>query len=78
MSQGILWADLVTTVSETYAKEILTPEYGMGLDSLLRYRQKELLGIVNGLDYDEYNPEPTLVFRQSIMRPASNGDLSIN
>lgn len=57
MSQGILWADLLTTVSETYAKEIVTPEYGMGLDSLLRYRQKELLGIVNGIDYDEYNPE---------------------
>ena len=57
MSQGILWADLVTTVSETYAKEILTPEYGVGLDPLLRYRQKDLLGIVNGIDYEEYNPE---------------------
>lgn len=57
MSQGILWADLVTTVSETYAKEILTPEYGEGLDSLLRYRQKDLLGIVNGIDNEEYNPE---------------------
>jgi starch synthase len=57
MSQGILWADLVTTVSETYAKEILTPEYGEGLDPLLRYRQKDLLGIVNGIDYEEYNPE---------------------
>lgn len=57
MGQGILWADLVTTVSETYAKEIITPEYGEGLDSLLRYRQKDLLGIVNGLDYEEFNPE---------------------
>jgi starch synthase len=56
MSQGILWADLVTTVSETYAKEILTPEYGAGLDNLLRYRQDRLFGVVNGLDYDEYNP----------------------
>ena len=56
MSQGILWADLVTTVSETYAKEILTPEYGVGLDHLLRYRQDRLFGVVNGLDYDEYNP----------------------
>lgn len=56
MSQGILWADLVTTVSETYAKEIMTPEYGGGLESLLRYRQQDLLGIVNGIDYDEYNP----------------------
>jgi starch synthase len=56
MAQGILWADLVTTVSETYAKEILTPEYGVGLDALLRYRQKDLMGIVNGIDYKEYNP----------------------
>jgi starch synthase len=57
MSQGILWADLVTTVSETYAKQIITPEYGEGLDSLLRYRQRDLIGIVNGLDYEEFNPE---------------------
>ena len=56
MSQGILWADVVTTVSETYASEILTPEYGVGLDYLLRYRQGRLFGIVNGLDYDEFNP----------------------
>jgi len=56
MSQGILWADMVTTVSETYAREILTPEYGAGLDYLLRYRQERLLGIVNGLDYYEFNP----------------------
>src|SRR4030042_1533240 len=56
MSQGILWADMVTTVSETYAREILTPEYGAGLDYLLRYRQERLFGIVNGLDYEEFNP----------------------
>jgi starch synthase len=56
LSQGILWADVVTTVSETYAKEIVTPEQGMGLDQLLRYRRARLFGIVNGLDYEEYNP----------------------
>lgn len=56
ISQGIIWADLVTTVSETYAREILTPEYGAGLDYLLRYRQDRLFGIVNGIDYDEFNP----------------------
>ena len=56
MSQGILWADIVNTVSETYAREILTPEYGVGLDHLLRYRQDRLFGIVNGLDNEEYNP----------------------
>ncbi|MBI4180976.1 MAG: glycogen synthase [Chloroflexi bacterium] len=56
LSQGILWADLVTTVSRTYAQEILTTEYGNGLESLLRYRQKDLLWIVNGIDHQEYNP----------------------
>ena len=56
MSQGILLADIVTTVSPTYASEILTPQYGCGLDQLLNYRRNELYGIVNGIDYDEYNP----------------------
>jgi starch synthase len=56
MSQGILLADIVTTVSPTYASEILTPQYGEGLEQLLNYRRNELYGIVNGIDYDEYNP----------------------
>lgn len=60
ISQGITWADLITTVSETYSREILTPEYGAGLDPLIRHRQKDLLGIVNGIDYEEYNPETDL------------------
>ena len=56
MGQGILLADIVTTVSPTYASEILTPQYGEGLEQLLNYRRNELYGIVNGIDYDEYNP----------------------
>lgn len=56
MSQGILLADMITTVSPTYASEILTPQYGEGLESLLAYRQRELRGITNGIDYGEYNP----------------------
>lgn len=56
LSQGILLADIVTTVSPTYASEILTPQYGEGLEQLLAYRRNELYGIVNGIDYDEYNP----------------------
>jgi len=56
MSQGILLADIVTTVSPTYASEILTPQYGHGLEQLLNYRNDELYGIVNGIDYDEYSP----------------------
>lgn len=56
MGQGILWADVVTTVSRTYAREILTPERGEGLDPLLRFRKERLFGIVNGLDIEAYDP----------------------
>jgi starch synthase len=56
MSQGILLADIVTTVSPNYASEILTQQYGEGLEQLLKYRCNELYGIVNSIDYDEYNP----------------------
>jgi starch synthase len=57
MAQGILHGDRVNTVSDTYAKEILTPEYGAGLDPLLRARQAVVSGIVNGIDYEEFDPE---------------------
>lgn len=53
---GIVYADAVTTVSETYAEEIKMPFYGEGLDGLMRARANCLRGIVNGIDYDEYNP----------------------
>lgn len=54
---GIVYADYITTVSETYALEIKMPFYGEGLDGLMRARENDLIGIVNGIDYDEYNPE---------------------
>ncbi|MGI6525883.1 MAG: glycogen synthase GlgA [Caldicoprobacterales bacterium] len=53
---GIVYADHITTVSNTYMKEIQTPEYGEQLDGLLRARKNELSGIVNGISYTEYNP----------------------
>lgn len=53
---GIAFADKVTTVSGTYAREIQEPEYGEGLDPLLRYRKNDLSGIVNGIDYQIYSP----------------------
>ena len=56
MALGILSADLISTVSETYAREILTPEYGAGLDPLLRRRAADLVGIVNGIDPEEFDP----------------------
>lgn len=54
---GLVYADYITTVSETYANEIKLPFYGEGLDGLIRARENQLLGIVNGIDYAEYNPE---------------------
>jgi starch synthase len=56
MGRGIYWADLVSTVSPTYAQEILTPEYGERLDPLLRDRRDRLFGVLNGVDYDTHNP----------------------
>jgi starch synthase len=56
MGRGIFFADLISTVSDTYAEEILTPEYGQGFDWLLRERRNRLYGILNGIDYEENNP----------------------
>lgn len=55
LKAGIACADVVTTVSPRYAREITTQEYGAGLDGLLRKRQHILTGILNGVDYEEWN-----------------------
>jgi starch synthase len=57
LKAGILWSDAITTVSPTYAREIQTPEYGYGMDGLLRPRASKITGILNGADYNEWNPE---------------------
>ena len=54
---GLVYADAITTVSNTYAEEIKTEFYGEKLDGLMRARANDLRGIVNGIDYDEWNPE---------------------
>ena len=54
---GIRYADRITTVSPSYAREILTPEFGCGLDGLLRARAADLTGILNGVDYDTWSPD---------------------
>lgn len=53
---GLVFSDYITTVSETYANEIQTPVYGEGLDGVMLNRRFDMLGIVNGIDYDIYNP----------------------
>lgn len=54
---GLVYSDLITTVSRTYAEEIKTAFYGEGMDGLLRAKSARLKGIVNGIDYNFYNPE---------------------
>jgi starch synthase len=56
MKAALWFADRISTVSPTYAAEIMTPQFGMGLDGLLRGRAHELSGIVNGIDTVEWNP----------------------
>jgi starch synthase len=65
---GLLYADAITTVSRRYAEEIQTPEYGFRMDAILRERRHALVGILNGIDVDEWNPatDPHLPAHYSI------------
>ncbi len=71
MKAGIRFADKITTVSETYAEEILTPYFGEKLEWDLNYRRHDLSGLTNGIDYDDYNPEtdPRLFYNYSSKSP---------
>ena len=57
---GIVFAGVITTVSPRYAEEIQTPELGFGFDGILRARSADLVGILNGIDYDQWDPERDL------------------
>jgi len=76
LKAGIRNADAVTTVSPTYANEILTPEYGCGLDGLLRERAGQLTGILNGIDYRVWDPstDPHLACNYSARSFAAKAD----
>ena len=56
MKAGLLYADIINTVSNTYAREIQQAEYGFGLDGVIRKRAPDLYGIINGIDYEELDP----------------------
>lgn len=56
LKAGLAFADKITTVSPTYAAELLTPEFGMGLEGLLQARRADFSGIINGIDLDAWNP----------------------
>ncbi|HEY4503171.1 MAG TPA: glycogen/starch synthase [Candidatus Paceibacterota bacterium] len=57
MRRGIRYADVINTVSPSYAREITTPEYGEFMDQILQERRSRLFGILNGINYENYNPE---------------------
>ena len=57
LKTGISFSDIINTVSETYARELLTPEYSYGMDVVLQYRRKDFYGVINGVDYSVWNPE---------------------
>ena len=57
LKAGLIWATKLTTVSPTYAAELLRPEFGMGLDGVIRTRAADLVGILNGIDTEAWNPK---------------------
>src|SRR5690606_24735044 len=57
LKAGISYADLITVVSHTYAREVLTPEFGCGLDDVLRARVSDMMSIPNGIDTTLWNPQ---------------------
>jgi starch synthase len=67
MKAGIVLSEVVNTVSPTYAREILTPEYGAGLENILKAKEKNLYGILNGVDYNTWDPanDKLIPFRYS-------------
>lgn len=72
LKAGLLYADKLTTVSPTYAHEILTPEYGCGLDGVLKTRAADLVGILNGVDYGLWSPDD----RRQVPTPYSRDDMA--
>lgn len=77
MRRGIMHADVVTTVSPTYAREIMTVQFGELLDDLLRERRSRVYGVLNGIDYDEFDPATDQYLeehydRESLDRRAEN------
>lgn len=76
MKMGLVYADGISTVSPTYAKEIQTPEYGYGMDGILRSRSHVLRGILNGIDYAANDPatDPHIVRHFSAAHPEGKAE----
>jgi starch synthase len=73
LKAGMVSANRVNTVSPTYAREILTPEYGCGLEGVLQYLPEPVTGIVNGVDLDSWNPETDSALSANYTRTAQKG-----
>lgn len=71
LKRGVIYTDLVNTVSETYARELLKEEYGRGLQNLFRELRGKLYGVLNGLDYDDFNPSTDKLIKKNFHK----GDL---
>ncbi len=73
LKAGLVYADLLNTVSPNHSKEIQTPRFGHGLDGVLRSRRKDLYGVLNGIDYRDWNPatDANLVARYGLEAPRS-------
>lgn len=77
LKAGIIFSDIITTVSENYAREILTPEFGGGMETILQTKKDVLFGILNGVDYSEWNPKtdkyiPSHYSEKSLYRKSKN------
>lgn len=72
---GIVFSDYITTVSPTYASEILTKDFGMGLEGVLATKKKNLTGILNGIDYTLWNPEMDRFIKYTYSKEAHGGKL---
>jgi starch synthase len=72
LKAGLVYSDVITTVSKTYSREIQTLEYGHGLEGVLAKRSTDLYGIVNGIDYAEWDPtsDASIAKKYSALRPA--------
>lgn len=77
LKAGIVFSDIITTVSENYAREILKPEFGGGMETILQTKKTALFGILNGVDYSEWNPKtdrfiPYRYSEKSLYRKSKN------
>ncbi|MBI5206664.1 MAG: glycogen synthase GlgA [Candidatus Firestonebacteria bacterium] len=73
LKSGIIYSDIITTVSPNYAEEIKIPEFGYGMDGVIRYRQEHLVGILNGIDYEIWNPAKNKIIKSKYSIRKSEG-----